>query len=316
MHATAAPAGSSLAGRPAMVRFRLRTQLHEWELPLGTTVVGRGHDCTLYFDDDMLSREHAEIHVSDDRVTIRDLGSRNGTFVNGIRITEETELRHGDRIRLGLTEAVFGRAVTPRRDLATTAGFRSCRHCRRAFVSQAPSCPHCGEPVIDSTVHGPRSESQARRDFWLSLEIALLEKAMSLHRLDEAAQCLARVEEKLAQLLAERKSIHAGRLQEALCAAVRLARARGSGREIGWALDVLGRIARVPGPELFALIAATPPIVLEQALPSLERFVAGLARNTDLSEADTSCFRSMAALVEDVRAFQRRRSDAGRASHA
>lgn len=304
-----------LIGGP-MIRFRLRMQLQEWELPYGTTVVGRGHECSLFFDDPMLSREHAEIRVGDDRVTIRDLGSRNGTYVNGARIDDEIELHHGDRIRVGLTEAVFGRAVTPRRDLATTAGFRSCRQCRRAFVSQAPSCPHCGVPVESSTVRGPRTESQAQRDFWLSLEVALLEKAMSLLRLDEAAQCLARVEEKLAELLEDGKPIHAGRLQDALCAAVRYARMRGSGAEIAWALDVLARTRRVPSPELFALVAATPPIVLEEALPALERFVGGLARNPDLCEAETSCFRSMSALVEDLHAFQRRRSDTGRATHA
>ena len=52
-----------------------------------------------------MSREHAEIANEDGRYTLRDRGSRYGTFVNGEQVTERV-LQAGDRIRLGRTDAI------------------------------------------------------------------------------------------------------------------------------------------------------------------------------------------------------------------
>ena len=52
-----------------------------------------------------VSREHAEIAQDADAFVLRDRGSRYGTFVNGEQVTERP-LKHGDRIRLGRTDAV------------------------------------------------------------------------------------------------------------------------------------------------------------------------------------------------------------------
>jgi RND superfamily putative drug exporter len=54
-------------------------------------------------DDPELSREHARISVADGTLVVEDLGSTNGTSVNGERIKGPTELRSGDRIRVGTT---------------------------------------------------------------------------------------------------------------------------------------------------------------------------------------------------------------------
>lgn len=68
-------------------------------------VIGRVATCDISFDDDMISREHLSIDVeTDGRFRIRDLGSRNKTYVNGELITE-TLLAPGDVIRAG--ERVF-----------------------------------------------------------------------------------------------------------------------------------------------------------------------------------------------------------------
>ena len=63
-------------------------------------VVGRSADLDMVLVEDMVSRRHARIAVSNGRIVIADLGSTNGTFVNGQRI-EETELKEGDRILIG-----------------------------------------------------------------------------------------------------------------------------------------------------------------------------------------------------------------------
>jgi pSer/pThr/pTyr-binding forkhead associated (FHA) protein len=63
-----------------------------------TTVVGRGTQCDLSIDCDLLSREHAEITIEQDHLYIRDLGSANGTYLNGNPI-EEGNAFPGDELR-------------------------------------------------------------------------------------------------------------------------------------------------------------------------------------------------------------------------
>jgi S1-C subfamily serine protease len=70
----------------------------------GTAVVGRGYDCDLTLADDKASRHHARLtETAEGTVTIEDLGSTNGTFVDGTRIAEPTPLRAGQEIVIGDT---------------------------------------------------------------------------------------------------------------------------------------------------------------------------------------------------------------------
>jgi diguanylate cyclase (GGDEF)-like protein len=64
------------------------------------TIVGRSPDAAVRLRDDGISREHAALCVAGGRVTVKDLGSTNGTFVNGVRI-QERELRDGDQLTVG-----------------------------------------------------------------------------------------------------------------------------------------------------------------------------------------------------------------------
>jgi hypothetical protein len=63
-------------------------------------VVGRDPTCDLSEADPLLSRRHAEFTVSGDDIVVRDLGSRNGIYLNGARVAEST-LQSGDIIRIG-----------------------------------------------------------------------------------------------------------------------------------------------------------------------------------------------------------------------
>lgn len=60
--------------------------------------------------DTTMSRRHAELTPDDGEWFIRDLSSQNGTYVNGVKITERTRLRVGDQIRTGSTLLVFGKS--------------------------------------------------------------------------------------------------------------------------------------------------------------------------------------------------------------
>jgi predicted component of type VI protein secretion system len=67
----------------------------------GVLTIGRSPSVQISIDDKTLSREHTQVYAREGRYWVRDLGSKNGTFVNGRRIQQPTELGHGDRIRVG-----------------------------------------------------------------------------------------------------------------------------------------------------------------------------------------------------------------------
>jgi pSer/pThr/pTyr-binding forkhead associated (FHA) protein len=75
------------------------------------TILGRGTDCDLRLVDAGVSRHHAELRIEDGEVVLVDLGSTNGTFVNGQPIRRIT-LLDGTQVTLGRTTLVFRRDAT------------------------------------------------------------------------------------------------------------------------------------------------------------------------------------------------------------
>ncbi|HJQ79918.1 MAG TPA: FHA domain-containing protein [Lacipirellulaceae bacterium] len=73
------------------------------EIPLKKEkfLIGRAKECALRAGSEAISRRHCAIVRASDRVTVRDLGSRNGTFVNDERIEKEVPLSVGDELRVG-----------------------------------------------------------------------------------------------------------------------------------------------------------------------------------------------------------------------
>ncbi|HEY4016598.1 MAG TPA: adenylate/guanylate cyclase domain-containing protein [Polyangiaceae bacterium] len=82
-----------------------------------TNSLGRHPNNTIQLLDKIVSKDHCIVEQRDGRFVLRDLGSLNGTYVNGERVRGETVLRHGDEIALGSTRARyddgFGGAVPP-----------------------------------------------------------------------------------------------------------------------------------------------------------------------------------------------------------
>ena len=78
------------------------------ELQGATLILGRARDSDLSFpDDDGLSREHLKLEWNEDRWTVEDLGSKNGTFVDGHRVQGKHVLQPGDRISASCVTITF-----------------------------------------------------------------------------------------------------------------------------------------------------------------------------------------------------------------
>ena len=67
----------------------------------GEFIFGRGPECHIRPNSEWVSRQHCILKVEDHEVSLRDLGSSNGTLVNGQLITEKRCLKDGDRLQLG-----------------------------------------------------------------------------------------------------------------------------------------------------------------------------------------------------------------------
>ena len=75
-------------------------------LSIGSTVIGRGDQANLRLPDVGISRRHARLDYDGAQVVLTDLGSTNGTMVNGQRVSA-VALNPGDMIQLGTTTLTF-----------------------------------------------------------------------------------------------------------------------------------------------------------------------------------------------------------------
>jgi pSer/pThr/pTyr-binding forkhead associated (FHA) protein len=80
----------------------------------GVTSLGRHDDCVIRIKSSQVSRRHCEVVETDGKLVVRDLGSSNGTFVNGKRVLGQQALKVGDELTVGsvtLRVATLGRPV-------------------------------------------------------------------------------------------------------------------------------------------------------------------------------------------------------------
>jgi serine/threonine protein kinase len=121
---------------------------------VGEVRIGRGIDNDIVLPDLQVSGRHAHIAASDAGVILTDLGSRNGTYVNGRRVREPYRLQDRDRIRVGQTEMLFIKEhdTAAPRDSVVRVSSRPCPACGAAVPGGSLFCPGCGRPL-----RGPES---------------------------------------------------------------------------------------------------------------------------------------------------------------
>lgn len=97
-------------GEPLLLVVSGADQGKVLRLEEGTWRIGRGRQNDLKLRDTEVSRQHAVVLVQNGTVTIKDVGSSNGTYVNGVRVTE-ARLKPGDQIHIGRTTLVLHHAA-------------------------------------------------------------------------------------------------------------------------------------------------------------------------------------------------------------
>jgi hypothetical protein len=150
-------------------RLELRTD--------GTTRIGWASDNDLVLKDSTVSRHHAEMSFDNGRGFLRDLGSSNGTFVEGSRVNG-VRLNDGSRIRLGQVELTFRLGSLP--PIAPSV-VRHCAECGRAIQPNSQDCPYCGASRYGAATVGslenPTTSSawmRFRRVSWWAAPLLLL----------------------------------------------------------------------------------------------------------------------------------------------
>jgi DNA-binding winged helix-turn-helix (wHTH) protein len=95
-------ASSSSAGSDALPRWRLIHEKREILLEAGDNILGRTDPGVVAFESPTISRRHACVRIAGDEAVIKDLGSKNGTWVGQLRVTATpAPVRDGDELRLG-----------------------------------------------------------------------------------------------------------------------------------------------------------------------------------------------------------------------
>lgn len=109
-----------LSPRPAMdVRLIAQNdscKQRTWQLHGNVTVVGRRRDCDLRILSAEVSRRHCLLRIEDGCVTVEDLDSINGTFVNGGPVVGKQALQPGDHLHIGPVEFIVEYEPPPGRD--------------------------------------------------------------------------------------------------------------------------------------------------------------------------------------------------------
>jgi pSer/pThr/pTyr-binding forkhead associated (FHA) protein len=183
------------------MRVFLERAGERFELSEGEIVVGRGVTCELRLDDEIASRRHLRVRVGPDTASVEDLGSTNGTRLNGQPLWRRTRLGDGDVLQLGNTFFIVRldsdtRAGTKQRapvDGPLPAGIvvrevgarepsspsqptpLSCRRCMATLPVAAFRCPVCGlelepeEPTLANLL--PPKPRDRRRELRVATRI-------------------------------------------------------------------------------------------------------------------------------------------------
>jgi len=94
--------GEIMSDKPVLIMREGELSGQQWTISVDEFVIGRGGECDLVLPERQVSREHIKILRENGRFILQDLGSKNGTHLNGMRVTGRVPLQDGDEIQIAL----------------------------------------------------------------------------------------------------------------------------------------------------------------------------------------------------------------------
>lgn len=257
-------------------KCRLKFMFQEIDLFEGDFFIGRSPTCNLTLEDPLVSRKHVRIRLRDGVAILDDLGSRNGTLVNGEPVFEDYRLQNRDRLRVGSHEMVFVEEKRfHSRPMRATGALVKCSSCGAPFAAGSSRCPHCGTPVVSETCSacgkpiGTDEEScphcgapvgKQREDETIPVELGgassgwtsvlvseVIDKALAAERYDQAASLLQGKIDDFERKRA-RGVVDIGKLVEIGSTNLALAAATRDASRVAWVIEQW-KHADVPMPE-------------------------------------------------------------------
>jgi len=215
------------AGR--IKRFWLEHDGQNIELRRGNLLVGRSSGCQLVLEDSMVSRRHAELLVTDDAVTVKDLGSVNGLYVNSRRVEGSQRMKEGDTLQIGQREFVL-----------------------RSFLRE--SVPISSDRQHVETLHGEsleddsKSEDQTHVGDVFDVLGSVADKVLAMDRGEEAERILSGVLQSILREAKEGREVPVGIAERAASYAVRIAWATARASWLDYVIELYTLSRRVlPG---------------------------------------------------------------------
>lgn len=213
------------------------------ELKGGQLLVGRSAMCRLVLDDPLVSRQHAEFRVEDEFVTLYDLKSINGVYVNGQRVERQLRLVPGDRVTIGSQDLIL-RARMPSgpvdRDAKGRKRFAETIHEQQHERPGAQQNPLAALPDSedDATIHGDA----------LDLLATVADKVLALRRGDDAERILATYLQTLLEKTRQSRACGTATAEKAAVYAVKLASVTAKAYWVDYCIALYSILARpLPG---------------------------------------------------------------------
>jgi RNA polymerase subunit RPABC4/transcription elongation factor Spt4 len=272
-----------------LARYRLRFQLQEIDLFQGRTVLGRSPDCHVTIEDPLVSRQHACVTIQGDVADFEDLGSRNGSKVNGQPARGKIRLKDADRLRIGTQELVFCLI----RDAPVGAGNKAtgfllyCAQCKLPYPEEMPACPNCGahEKVDEeTTLSGVLGDDHS--SWALQLLVDVLERAMVLDRPDDADKIMRRAAAAVEECLLSGLSVDEKQLRDFSAVAVRMITRYRTSHWAMWLLGTYARLDLVPEPDVVENLRSVPPRDPVEVAKAIDRILRATASRGGGSDAN------------------------------
>ncbi len=230
------------------------------DLPLGTSLLGRGDRSAIRVAHPSVSREHLRLHVGLDAVVVEDLESSGGTFIDRARLEGSRAISDAVALRAGHVDMILTPVADA--DFAPTGADR-CPIC--GGLREDDGCAFC----LGKTLPRQRQSQTTRKMEPLGLLVEIAHHEIDAGHLHEAEGLLARVAEGAEHLSGASPSLWQALVR---CTASH-AMATDDARWFQWVMDQLAACNEPPR-EVVAEVEQLPPALLTDVLPSLEELFA------------------------------------------